>query len=381
MRILNVNATMDLVRGGGGAERVLRLSLALARLGHSITVLTIQVERQPTKMPQFEGLQVVALRCLNQRFMLPLTPIGPIRELVRTQDIVHLSGHWTVLNAFVYLVCKLENKPYVVSPVGTLTSFGRSRQLKAFYNAIVGIVMIRNASARVAVTDSEIPQFAEYGVSADGITVIPNGVDREAFEEVDPKLFRKKYNIQKGPIILFMGRLNLIKGPDLLLAGFIRIAAAFPDYRLVFAGPNEGMEAALRESAQQSGLEDRVHFVGYVGGLEKVAAYRAATLLAIPSRMEAMSIVVLEGGAAGIPVLITDQCGFGIVEQIGGGKVVAANSDSIADGLSDMLSQPEKLVGAGRKLQDLVQRVYTWDVAAVRLVALFQAVVLAAGAR
>jgi glycosyltransferase involved in cell wall biosynthesis len=141
------------------------------------------------------------------------------------------------------------------------------------------------------------------------------------------------------------------------------------------------MEAALRESAQQSGLEDRVHFVGYVGGREKVAAYRAATLLAIPSRMEAMSIVVLEGGAAGTPVLITDQCGFDILEQIGGGKVVAANADAIANGLAAMLSQPEKLACAGRKLQELVQKDFTWDVAAVKLAALFQAVVLASGAR
>jgi glycosyltransferase involved in cell wall biosynthesis len=381
MRILNVNATMDPVWGGGSAERVRCLSSALARLGHSVTVLTTHVDREPSKMPHVEGVQVVALRCLNQRFMLPLTPIGPMRDLVRAQDIVHLSGHWTALNALVYILCKLEDKPYAVSPVGTLPRFGRSRKLKAIYNAVVGRVMIRNASAKVAVTHTEIPQFADYGVPARGITVIPNGVDREAFEEVDPMLFRKKYNFLKGPFILFMGRLNSIKGPDLLLTGFARIAAAFPDYRLVFAGPNEGMEAALRESAQQSGLEDRVHFVGYVGGREKVAAYRAATLLAIPSRMEAMSIVVLEGGAAGTPVLITDQCGFDILEQIGGGKVVAANADAIANGLAAMLSQPEKLACAGRKLQELVQKDFTWDVAAVKLAALFQAVVLASGAR
>lgn len=371
MRILNVNATLDPVWGGGGAERTRRLSSALARLGHTVTVLTTSVGQGTTNLPRVEGAEVVALRCLNKRFMVPILPLCRLRRLVRDHDIVHLNGHWTILNAVIYLLTLIEQKPYAVSPVGALTLFGRSRTLKSVYNFVIGRSLIRNASVHIAVTPSEVRQFADYGVEPSNVSVIPNGVDAESFATVDPGSFRVRHALANAPLILFMGRLNPIKGPDLLLDAFIQVAERFASYLLVFAGPNEGMEAGLRETALRYGISDRVRFIGYVGGGEKIAAYRSATLLVIPSRMEAMSIVVLEGGAAGVPVLITDQCDFNVVEEIGGGRVVMAEATVIAEGLDAMLSDAGNLPNAGQRLRNLVRRDFTWDVAASRLSSLF----------
>lgn len=376
MRILNVNATLDPVWGGGGAERTRRLSSALARIGHTVTVLTTRVGKGASDLPCVEGSEVVALRCLNKRFMIPQLPLRHLQQLVRAHDIIHLTGHWTTLNAVIYLLTRLERKPYAVSPIGSLPLFGRSRKLKSIYNAVVGHSLIRNARAHIAVTPSEVHQFDDYGVESGKITVIPNGVDAESFVAIDFKSFRERHALANAPLMLFMGRLNPIKGPDLLLDAFAQVAERFSSYLLVFAGPDEGMEADLRETALRYGISDRVRFVGYVGGDEKIAAYRAATLLVIPSRMEAMSIVVLEGGAAGVPVLITDQCGFDMVEEIGGGRVVKAEATAIAEGLDAMLSDAANLANTGQRLCSLVRRDFTWDAAALRLSALFEAVLV-----
>lgn len=374
MRILNVNATLDPIWGGGGAERIRRLSAALARLGHVVTVLTSSMEPNSSDLFCAEGVEVVALRNLNQRFMIPELPLSRLRRLIRDHDFVHLSGHWTVLNAVIFLLVKMERKPYAVSPVGTLPLFGRSRKLKRIYNVLIGYSLIRNAQVHLAVTPSEVGQFADYGVDSNNVSVIPNGVDAESFAEIDSKLFREHHALNNAPLILFMGRLNPIKGPDLLLEAFAQVAGKFSSYLLVFAGPDEGMGHGLREAAFRYGISDRVRFVGYVGGEEKTAAYRSATLLVIPSRMEAMSIVVLEGGAAGVPVLITDQCGFDIVADIGGGRVVKAEAVAIADGLNAMLKDADSLSNAGQKLCDLVRRDFTWDAAATSMATLFAAV-------
>ena len=373
MRILNVNATLDSVCGGGGAERTRRLSSALVRQGHFVTVLTTNMKSGTSGLPRVEGAEVVVLRCLNKRFLVPLLPLGLLRRLIREHDIVHLNGHWTTLNSVIYLLAKIERKPYAVSPVGTLALFGRSQKLKRIYNAVVGNSLIRNARAHIAVTPLEARQFNDYGVESSRVTVIPNGVDAESFAVIDSKPFRERHGLAKAPLILFVGRLNPIKGPDLLLEAFAQVAELFSSYLLIFAGPDEGMEAGLRGDALRHGISDRVRFVGYVGGDEKLAAYRSATLLVIPSRMEAMSIVVLEGGAAGTPVLITDQCGFDIVEEIGGGRVVKAEAVAIAAGLTDMLSDADNLPNAGRRLCDTVRRDFTWDAAALRMLTLFKA--------
>jgi glycosyltransferase involved in cell wall biosynthesis len=114
-----------------------------------------------------------------------------------------------------------------------------------------------------------------------------------------------------------------------------------------------------------------VHFVGYVDGEEKLAAYRSAQLLVIPSRQEAMSIVVLEAGISGTPVLITDQCGFNDVAIVNGGIVVSASVESIQKGLIEILKDAEKLRSMGRNLKKYVEDKFTWKKAVERYLQLY----------
>ena len=90
----------------------------------------------------------------------------------------------------------------------------------------------------------------------------------------------------------------------------------------------------LRRMVEASDVRNRVHFTGHIGGTEKSEAYRAADFLVIPSRQEAMSIVVLEAGITGTPVLITDQCGFDDVAAVAGGIVVAASVEGLQEGIA-----------------------------------------------
>jgi glycosyltransferase involved in cell wall biosynthesis len=364
VKILNVNSTLDPVHGGGTAERTRRLSAALARLGHHVTVLSSDLGLASEADRLVQGTEVVLVHCLSRRFNVPSLPLKQLLRLIGQYDVIHLSGHWSFLNAAVYLLATIARKPYAVTPAGALPIFGRSKALKFLYNIAVGKSLIRNADALIAITAAELPQFSEYGVNAAQVTVIPNGVDDDAFETVAPELFRSRCGLPDLRIVLFVGRLNPIKGPDLLLEAFATVAHRLPNYILVFAGPDDGCGSMLRQVAVDRGILDRVYFVGYIAGAQKVAAYRAATLVVIPSRQEAMSIVVLESGAAGVPVLITDQCGFDVIQEIGGGRVVGANASAIAEGLSSMLEHAEDLPQAGRNLSQLVRREFSWDAAA-----------------
>ena len=74
-----------------------------------------------------------------------------------------------------------------------------------------------------------------------------------------------------------------------------------------------------------------------------------------------MSLVALEAGMEGIPVLLTDRSGFNEAAEAGGGIVVPADSESIARGLSEMLDRWEVLPEMGRRLHALVRDRYTWS--------------------
>lgn len=378
VNVLNVNTDLDPVSGGGTAERTYQMSRALARAGAGCDVLVLDMGLSPERVKGLAGARVVAMPRLSRRFYVPKPSLGKIRDAVASADIIHLMGHWTLLNALAYLYARRLNKPYVVCPAGALPVYGRSRLLKRVYNRLIGNRIVRGADAHVAITGGELPQFKAYGVAPDRVTVIPNGVDPADYPRGDGQTFRRKHDLEDHPYVLFVGRLNHIKGPDLLLEAFREAGEELRDHRLVFAGPDEGMLDSLRETAARFGV--KVRFVGHVGGREKAEAYRAARLLVVPSRQEAMSIVALEAGVCGTPVLITDRCGFDEVQSAGGGRVAPATVEGLRGGLVALLEDPTELRRMGSNLRKLVKERYTWDSIVVQYLDLYDRI-LERGAR
>ena len=121
------------------------------------------------------------------------------------------------------------------------------------------------------------------------------------------------------------------------------------------------MLSELKQMVDEYQLNDRIHFIGYLGGADKSNAYHAADLLVIPSRRDAMSIVVLEAGISGTPVLLTDQCGFNVIEKIDGGKVVQASVKGIELGLIEILRDKDRLNSMGSNLKQYTNENFTWD--------------------
>jgi glycosyltransferase involved in cell wall biosynthesis len=371
MKILNVNMTLDPVTGGGTVERTFQMSRFLVKAGMECTLLTTNAGSTPQRTLDLEQVKVTALRTMNNRFYLPRFSYNSIKNLVRDADIVHLMNHWTIINALVYRTCRKLNKPYVVCPAGSLPIYGRSRNFKKLFNLIIGARIIRNADGHVAIAVNEIDQFQAYGVESDRVSIIPNGINVADFQVNDSDGFRRKYGLRDNPFIMFIGRLNTIKGPELLLQAFLNQKDRLKDFHLVFVGPDGGMLSKLKEMVAKLGVDDRVHFLGYLGGADKSRAYHAADLLIIPSRQEAMSIVVLEAGITGTPVLLTDQCGFNEVIGIGGGQVVPASVDGLQQGLVEILREPAQLKSMGANLKKYVFEHFTWDVVIEKYLGLY----------
>ncbi len=375
MKILNVNMTLDPVTGGGSAERTLQISRALNRAGHQCAILTTDTGLSSAYLHQCRkwGLNVVALPSLWRRFYLPKPSQDQIKKLVAGADVVNLMNHWTLINALVYRAVKKLAKPYTVCPAGALPIFGRSKVLKNLYNHLIGREIILRAAGCIAISSNEIDHFKSYGVQSDQVSVVPNGINPDDYSESDGKKFRVRYGLGDAPMILFLGRLNIIKGPDMLLEAFCRCnqGGRLKAYHLVFAGPDGGMLNELRRMVEVSDVKDRVHFTGHIGGSEKSDAFRAADFLVIPSRQEAMSIVVLESGITGTPVLITDQCGFDEVDAISGGMVVAASIEGLQEGLLAMTGNPDKLKIMGQNLLKFTREHFLWDHIVNRYLELF----------
>jgi glycosyltransferase involved in cell wall biosynthesis len=378
MRVLTVVMMADAGRGGGLAERSYQLTRAYPRVGRPDVVaelLTLDLDLDPAgpRVGALAPATLTALPCRNRRFYVP-GGLARIERRVAAADVVHLVGHWTPITTLAYQAARRHAVPWVVSPCGSLPVRGRSRVLKHGYNAAVGGRLIRDAAAAVAVTDAERADFAPYGRDPAGVRVIPNGVSPADHAQDAGGALVRRLGLGGRRYLLFLGRLNHIKGVDLLVEAFAASGAAEAGWALVLAGPDEGLGSELRARAAAAGVGDVVRFAGVVTGSERTEALREAALLVVPSRHEAMSIVALEAGVNGTPVLLTRSCGFDAVERAGGGLVVDASVRALTGGLRVLLARPDSLPARGAALRRLVLAEFTWERAASRHLAVFDEV-------
>jgi glycosyltransferase involved in cell wall biosynthesis len=374
MKVLLVNHLLDAITGGGTSERTYQIARFLTLEDVDCTILTLDIGITAERRAGLGGVRLNALPCLNQRFFIPRVTPKQIRRVVSDADVVHLSGHWTFLNILVYQACRQLGKPYIFSPAGALKPFGRSLLLKRLYNRLIGHNIAKDAAVGVAITEDERADFSICGIAHERIVVIPNGIDPDQYK-TDSSLnaiaqFRHEAGLGTQPFILFMGRLSEIKGPDLLLEAFAEVANQFPELRLVFAGTDDGVRESLEAFALSRNLAERVIFLGFVGGQKKANLLQTALLLAIPSRREAMSIVVLEAGACHCPVLFTDTCGLLDFAQLGAGVMVSPDVRGITNGLRYVLANTELLTNSANRLAEIVSEKYLWSIQAKRFAVL-----------
>ncbi|WP_038246558.1 glycosyltransferase [Ghiorsea bivora] len=363
MKILIVNMSVDAVLGGGTVERTRQLAKELQKLPHTeAKVLSTTANLNDEEV--FKDKQYILLPCMNKRWYVPAPYFGKIYRSIKWADAVVIIGHWTLLNALVYWVNKLVGRPYLFCPAGALHIFGRSGFFKRAYNALVGNAILKHADAVIAIPKDEIKLFYKLGVDNHKLALIPNGISPEDFKHHDTMSIRAKHGLGEAPFLLFVGRLNEIKGPDILMDAFLLTAKQFPDWHLVFAGPDGGMEVLIKSTAQGAGLGQNVHFLGFVSGNDKSGLYHAASILVVPSRLEAMSIVALEAAICATPVVMTNECGFSELVDAGGALEVPVTSEALAEAMNTLMGNANMLGEMGLKAKSFIQMNYTWTISA-----------------
>jgi glycosyltransferase involved in cell wall biosynthesis len=369
MKILLTTVSLSSITGGGTAERTRRIARHLSAQGHHCALATMEGGDFARELRSV-GMPVYVTPVMQLRFRVPLIRFDLLAKAVRSADAIHILGYWNLLSiATAFLACRY-GKPYAFSAAGEFVGLDQPRPVARAFHMLLGRHMLRNASVLVAITPLERTQIMErFGFPRERVAVIPNGVELSL-----PRVSASSL-LPERPFILFVGRLTEVKGPDLLVQAFESVASAHPEVTLVLAGPDFGMADGLQQLIVGRGLEGRVRFTGHLGESERTAAYQRAIFLVVPSRAEAMSLVALECGAAGTPVLLTDRCGFDEVEAIGGGRVVPATVEGLRDGLDAMLNQRTALAEAGEKLRAYVERNYAWPAIVKKLVSLLSNIV------
>ena len=185
-----------------------------------------------------------------------------------------------------------------------------------------------------------------FGLELKNAVVIPNPCP--LYEEGE------QWNLERsaGGDILFVGRFDRCKGADVMIDAFAQVGKEFPESRLVFVGPDNGLtddagrkwqiDAYAAERLKEDGLLGRMQWLGRRTATEIQDLRRRARVTVVCSRYENFPMVALEAMSMGCP-LVASSIG-GLTEMIQDGKngllCRVGDSDDLAKNVEMILKDP-----------------------------------------
>lgn len=299
-----------------------------------------------------------------------------MRQNMASSDVLHTHGLWMYINRVSATTAGALRKPHVITPHGMLEpwALANSAWKKSLMRRLFEDKSLRNAACIHALCRPEARNIRSLGFKTP-IAVIPNGIDLQEYEELPQReAFVEKWpHLKHCKIILFLARIHPKKGLLHLIEAWSRLAAQFPEWHLVIAGPDEvGHQIVLQQAVESYGLTRQMTFVGMLAGADKLTALSAADLFVLPSFSEGFSVAVLEAMASKLTVLLTPQCNFPEASVAGAGIEVNPDAASTQAGLHRLLAlSDEQRKAMGLKGYEIVSQNYTWKRIAKQMIEVY----------
>ena len=265
-------------------------------------------------------------------------------------------------------------KPYVVTihDIGPLTHpqyFTKKDQwfmkgsLKQAVKKAAAMICVSQATAD-AVEDYAL---ANYNTSVkERLHVVHEGVDEVFFKipEIDKITdFHLVASLLSTPFVLTVGQISPRKNLQTVLRAFNKLKDELPNLQLITVGGNGWDYGKVKEQVKALGLENRVHFLGYVSDDLLRLLYRKAVVFVYPSLFEGFGLTVLEAMASSCPVITSNTTSL---PEISGDAAILINPEDV-----DELSTSIVLVSTNKKIREQMikkglqrAKTFTWEKAA-----------------
>ncbi|MBC7226910.1 MAG: glycosyltransferase family 4 protein [Thermoflexales bacterium] len=237
---------------------------------------------------------------------------------------------------------------------------------------------LRAADAVIAVSEcTKRDAVRAYGIPEEKITVIYEGVSLR-FRPADPeavRVVRAKYGLPEH-FILYVGTIEPRKNLTALLEAYAALQARNTQYatRLVIVGKKGWLYEGFFRRLRELGLEEHVHFTGYVPDEDLPALYSAADLFVFPSLYEGFGLPVLEAMACGVPVVCSNTSSLPEVAGDAALLVDPADVRALAEAMERVLA--DEALRATLRTRGLERaRQFTWEATARRTLEVYRRVV------
>jgi glycosyltransferase involved in cell wall biosynthesis len=203
-----------------------------------------------------------------------------------------------------------------------------------------------------------------FGLPPDKQVMIPNGVNADVYTEAQSKdltQFRRRFALPGERIVLFVGRLVYEKGVHVLVNAIPKVLEKV-NTKTVIVG-NGYMKEQISGIVKGLGIDQKVMFTGFVDDETLRRLQICADVSVVPSLFEPFGIVALEAMAAKSPVVVSDTGGLAEIvdHDVDGIKVYPNNPDSLAWGITRVLTDERNANRLRSNAYKKIQEKYNWD--------------------
>jgi glycosyltransferase involved in cell wall biosynthesis len=292
-----------------------------------------------------------------------------LRELITAEHVSVIQTHLLGSLDFLVLASRRAGTPAVLWTVHNALLDLRPDQLPAGQRRLLGIKRAgfrlayrsggRLADGFIAVSaDVAEAVRATYRPPRDRLFVIPNGVDLDRYRApAEREAVRQELDLQAGArLIIVVAKLYAQKGHAVLLEA-LSSTPLRPEDAVLLLG--EGPEREQLEGMVQDRGLSAVRFLGNRPDVPRLLA--ASDLFVLPSLWEGLPMALLEGMAAGLPVVATDVAGSRQVVRSGQDGILVApgNEAALASAMTDLLSDGAKRARLGRLARERVEQEFS----------------------
>lgn len=243
-------------------------------------------------------------------------------------DVMH--GHGAKAGAFVRMRRRADDTIRIYTPHGGSLHYP--------LNTLKGEFYARLERTLIDATDLFLFESAFARDTYQRIVGTPKGVVHCVFNGVTPEEFEPVVIADDATDLAYVGEFRHIKGADLLVDAIALLHESGKKVTLTLGGDGEET-ATLKAQVERLGLTDAIRFIGHV---KARYGFSKGRLLVVPSRGDSMPYVVIEAGAASIP-MIAARVG-GIPEIFGPESpalFAASNSEAMAEAIAAALENAE----------------------------------------
>ena len=352
----------------GGVEVVVEeLSTRMVELGNSVTCFNRSghhvsgQEFDAQKLDDYRGIHLKNVWTVDKKGLAAMSASvsAALLAALGRYDVVHVHAEGP---AFMCWLPRLFGKRVVVTIHGLDWARAKWGKFASWYIKSGEKNAVRYADEIIVLSKGVQNYFREtYGRDT---VFIPNGVVRP--QKADAAEITKRWGLEKGSYVLFLGRLVPEKGVHYLVEAWKGIKT---DKKLVIAGGSSDTQDYMDQLKALSG-ED-VIFTGFQQGQVLQELYSNAYVYVLPSDLEGMPLSLLEAMSYGNCCVVSDieEC----TQVVDDHAVIfeKGNVSALQKALQDLIDHPDKTARYQAEAADFICEKYSWDDVVRRTLALY----------